>query len=258
MNRIQVSDFAVECRLPDRTMHPPSLAKATKASLHGPGTALKSEKAKISGPTSGLKPSPFLTMHKVTGSADKNSDSSGKITQLLKAAQQGDSVENDLLPLVYDHMRRLARSFMVSQNAGHSMQPTDLVHEAYLKLVRKEDASWQNRRHFMAVAGRAMRCILVDHARSKGRMKRKAGEKREPLDHIVQGYEDRSIDILALNESLEKLSQQDPRLVQIVELRFFSGFPAKEIAEILNLSTRTVERDWKVAKRLLRKWIDEV
>jgi RNA polymerase sigma factor (TIGR02999 family) len=235
-----------------------SKSKATKASPQVGVVALKSEKAKISDSAVGPKLASFLTMHKAKGQFEEGPDLSGKVTRLLQSAQQGKAVEAELLPLVYDQMRRLARSFMVRQNSGHTMQATDLVHEAYLKLVRGEDASWQNRRHFMAVAGRAMRSILVDYARAKKRIKRKAGEKRVPLDDMIQGYQDRSVDILALDESLERLGRQDPRLVQIVEMRFFSGFSVKEIAEILNLSSRTVERDWGVARRFLRRWMDEV
>lgn len=156
--------------------------------------------------------------------------------------------------LVYDELRRLAGFYMRSQRPDHTLQPTALVHEAYLKLAHRPDAEWNGPRHFKAMSARVMRSVLVDYARAKSRQKRNSGGQRLPLEAmeiLVEGFDDRAVDLLALNEALEILHEMDPRQAEIVELRFFGGLTVREVSEIMNTSERTVERDWRHAKAWL-------
>jgi RNA polymerase sigma-70 factor, ECF subfamily len=187
----------------------------------------------------------------------------GEVTRILTSKHSdGAEISNQLFPLVYDEMRRLARAMMNRQTTGHSLQPTDLVHNVFLKLANAENATWENKKHFMAVAARAMRSILVDHARAKQRKKRKAGDKRVPLDDWLEDLQKGGLDMLTLNEYLESLEKQDPRAVQVVEMRYFGGFKTEEIAQALGVSQRTVDRNWVFARSWIkslagRDWEDE-
>jgi RNA polymerase sigma-70 factor, ECF subfamily len=185
------------------------------------------------------------------------SDSLNELTQLLRQAGDDAAAEEQLLGLVYGELRRMAARFMQGQNQGHSLQPTDLVHECFLKIHRRDPDTYANRGHFLAVAARAMRSILVDHARARGRKKRKAGEHRVPLDEWVLSFESASDDLLAVNEALNRLELQSADAAKVVELRFFGGYPYDEIAEILGISPRTVERKWRFARSQMKVFLDE-
>ena len=179
-------------------------------------------------------------------------DSLDDLTQLLRRSGDDPAVEEQLLGLVYGELRRMAARFMQGQNQGHSLQPTDLVHECFLKIHRRDADTYANRNHFLAVAARAMRSILVDHARAKGRQKRKAGEHRVPLDDWVVTFETASDDLLQVNEALNRLELQSPEAAKVVELRFFGGYSYPEVADILGISARTVERKWRFARSQLK------
>jgi len=171
-------------------------------------------------------------------------------TLLLARIGAGDAAAaDDLLPLVYEQLRELAQSYFRSQAAGHTLQPTAIVHEAYLKLVRG-GGEWKNREHFCAVAATAMRQILIDHARAKRAARRGADRADVSFDQITTPSGS-VIDLVALEDALSKLGRMDGRMARIVELRFFGGFTMEEIAGHLNLSRRTVQRDW----RWIRAWL---
>lgn len=179
--------------------------------------------------------------------------SSTSVTQLLAEISQGDRTKvSRLMSVLYDDLRGLASRFLSRESSGHTFQPTDLVNESFLKLVDQTRISWQGKTHFMAVSAQAMRRILVDHARTKHRKKR-GGKNRVRLelrdDHAVsvEGPEE----ILAVDEALEKLNRLDPVHAQILEMRYFGGMGIKEVSEILNVSSRTVERHWA----MIRAWV---
>lgn len=183
--------------------------------------------------------------------------SSAEITGILFRWSQGDEHALDkLTPLVYRDLRRIAARLLRGERLGHTLQPTALVNEAYLKLAGQAKAQWQNRTHFFAVAARAMRQILVDHARGHLRAKRGAGVTVLPLEDGLLFAPERSADLLALDQALERLSAIDPRKTRVVELRFFGGLNNDEIAEVLQISPNTVMRDWNMAKAWLRREID--
>jgi RNA polymerase sigma-70 factor, ECF subfamily len=203
-------------------------------------------------PTAAQPSAPLLPL--IEDYEPSEAESVGEVTRLLTAGDKdSDEVSNELFPLVYDEMRRLARAMMNRQSPGHSLQPTDLVHNVFVKLANAEHPNWENKKHFMAVAARAMRSILVDHARAKQRKKRKAGDKRVPMDDWVEDFQRNEIgmDLIALNEYLASLESKDPRAAQVLEMRFFGGFSMEEIAAALGISERTIDRDWKFA----RVWI---
>ena len=176
----------------------------------------------------------------------------GEITQLLVRARNGDrQAESELVPLVYDELRRLARRYMRQEPPDHTLQATALVHEAYLKLVEQREIAWQNRAHFFGVAAQLMRRILVDHARARLAQKRGGSRQKISLDVAVAFSPDQSEQFLALNEALDRLSQLDARQGRIVELKFFGGLTDEEVAEVLRMSSRTVKRDWSVARAWL-------
>jgi RNA polymerase sigma-70 factor, ECF subfamily len=176
----------------------------------------------------------------------------GEITQLLYQVTQGDhDAESRLIPLVYSELRRLARRYMRNERPDHTLQATALVHEAYLRLTKQQDANWQNRNHFFGVAANVMRRVLVDHARAKLATKRGSFGKKVSLDEgLAVTYMD-SDQILALNEALEELSDKDLRQCRVVELRFFGGLTEEETAGVLGISARTVKREWTVARAWL-------
>ncbi|TWT35658.1 RNA polymerase sigma factor [Posidoniimonas corsicana] len=177
-----------------------------------------------------------------------------QITAVLQAISRGDHKEIDrLAPMVYDELRELALRYMSRQPAGHTLRSTALVNEAYLKLCSDRDVDWRGRSHFFAAGAQAMRRILVDHARSKGRQKRGSGLQRVEFEEGLLGEDEPHEDVLALNEALTKLQTLDERQSQIVELRFFGGLTVAEVAEALGLSKRTVELEWKMARAWLRR-----
>jgi len=176
------------------------------------------------------------------------------VTRLLADLNAGkEGAAETLLPLLYDELRSLARYYMRGERKGHTLQTTALVHEAYLRLCGTEDSAWDNRSHYMRVAARAMRHGLIDHARQKKTDKRGGKRQREPLDMVDHLLGDGSVDLLALDHALTDLAEMDPRLAQIVELRFFGGLTIEETARVLDISPRTVKYDWKLAKAWLKE-----
>jgi RNA polymerase sigma factor (TIGR02999 family) len=178
------------------------------------------------------------------------------VTQLLINWRNGDKAALDqLLPLVYEELRRLARGFMGKERNNHTLQTSALINEAYLKLVEQDETNWQNRAHFFAVAAQIMRHILVDHARSYGYEKRGAGAQRVGLDDAKVFSEERARELVALDEALADLATVDPRKSRLVELRFFGGLNIDETAEVMELSPTTVQREWRAAKAWLQRFI---
>ena len=174
------------------------------------------------------------------------------LTVILNAAAEGDSqAAAELLPLLYDELRQLARSRLAGQPAGNTLQPTALVHEAYLKLIGQSDPGWENRGHFFAAAAQAMRQILVDQYRRKHSLKRGGDRVRVDAEDIVVALTTPTEDLLALDEALQELERGDARKGQIVNMRFFAGMSEEETASALGVSTRTVEREWRFIKRWL-------
>jgi len=179
------------------------------------------------------------------------------VTQLLVAWSDGDqSALDQLVPLVHGELRRLARSYMRGERHGHTLQTTALVNEAYLRLVDQKNVRWQNRAHFLAIAAQLMRRILVDYARRRQYRKRGGGALQVSLAAAESLSDERTPDLVALDEALVSLAEMDPRRSQVVELRFFGGLNIEETAEILKVSPTTVERDWTTAKAWLYQRIN--
>jgi RNA polymerase sigma factor (TIGR02999 family) len=181
--------------------------------------------------------------------------STQSVTDLLQAWASGSQTALDeLLPLVYDDLRRQARRHMRAQPAGHTLQTTALVHEAYLRLVGQTSVEWKGRAHFFGVAAKAMRSIRVDHARARGAAKRGGSARAITLDdaHGVAAPQ-ASVDVLALHEALERLAEQDARKSRLVELRYFGGLGIDEAAAVLGVSPATVKREWVTARAWLRR-----
>lgn len=175
-----------------------------------------------------------------------------EITQLLLAWGQGDQAALErLLPLVYEEMRQIAHHHMRRQRPDHTLQTTALVNEAYLRLVDAQRVQWQNRVHFFALAAQAMRHILVDLARARGNQKRGGGATQVALEEALIVSAERGADVLALDEALQTLAKLNARQSQIVELRYFGGLSEEETAAVLQLSPRTVRRDWSLARAWL-------
>jgi RNA polymerase sigma factor (TIGR02999 family) len=156
-----------------------------------------------------------------------------------------------MIPLVHRELHQIARRCMAGERADHSLQPTALVNEAYLRLVDVQQMNWQNRAHFLAMAARLMRRILVDHARSKGSDKRGGGAAKITLDDALVVSNDPGCDLVALDDALETLAQVDERKSRMIELRFFGGLSVEETASVLHVSPDTVKRDWRLAKAWL-------
>jgi RNA polymerase sigma factor (TIGR02999 family) len=176
------------------------------------------------------------------------------MTQLLVAWGDGDRAALDrLMPLIYEELRRLAHQYMSRERPGHTLQTSELVNEAYLRLIDQRDVRWQNRAHFFGVAAQMMRRILVDYARRRHYAKRGGDARRVPLDEAMIVSEERAADVLALDDALKSLAEIDPRQSQIVELRFFGGLSIEETAAVLAVSPGTVMRDWTLAKAWLRR-----
>jgi len=178
--------------------------------------------------------------------------SGSDVTQLLVNWGNGDQQAlEDLLPLVYDELRRLAGAYLRRERSGHTLQSTALVHEAFLKLVQQRDVHWRNRAHFFGIAAQRIRRILVDHARMGLAEKRGSGGIKVELNDVMAIASQREIDVLELDAALAKLTQMDERQSRIVELRFFAGMSVEETAEVMQLSPATVKREWSSAKAWL-------
>ena len=178
--------------------------------------------------------------------------SSSEVTELLRQWGDGRADALDrLLPLIHGELRRLAASYMRRERPDHTLQPTALVNEAFLKLVDQKAVRWQNRAHFMGIAAQAMRRILVDHARGRSAGKRGAGERPVPLDDAIVFADLPDADVLALDEALTRLAVFDPQQSRVVELRFFGGLTMEETAAALHISPATVGREWTLAKAWL-------
>jgi RNA polymerase sigma factor (TIGR02999 family) len=177
-----------------------------------------------------------------------------QVTQLLLAWGQGERAALDeLLPLVYKELRRLAHRYMAGERPDHTLQTTALVNEAYLRLIDVRQVRWENRAHFFAISAQLMRRILVEFARKRGSEKRGAGVKKVSLDEALIGPQEQGQDLVALDDALKALTALDPRQSKVVELRFFGGLTVEETAEALHVSPQTVLRDWRLAKAWLRR-----
>lgn len=179
-----------------------------------------------------------------------------QITQWLAASSEGnaDALEK-LLPLVYDELHRQAMHCFRRERAGHTLQPTALVNEVYLRLVSQDETRWQNRAQFFGIAAQMMRRILVSHARARAAAKRGGGETRITLQESVVPAPQRDVNLLALDEALKKLETLDAEKSRMVELRFFSGLSVEETAEVMGVSRRTIDRQWQIAKAWLHREI---
>jgi len=182
----------------------------------------------------------------------------GDVTQMLVSYGNGDrAVLDALLPLVYDELRVIARGYLRNERANHTLQPTGLVHEAYLRLINQQRVDWRNRAQFFGLAANMMRRILVNHAESRGAQKRGGGNNKVPLDEVAVVFEEEPLDLLALNEALLRLETIDKLKSEIVEMKFFGGLTIDEIAEVTKISTASVEREWAFARGWLFKTLTE-
>ena len=190
---------------------------------------------------------------------EPNERSAAETRRLLRGLEEGDrEAEERLLARLFQELRGIAAGYLADERVGHTLQPTALVHEAWLRLGeagRSAESSWQDRRHFLRTAARAMRRVLVDHARARGAAKRGVRTELPPeaLDAMVAGFAEQSIDVLALHDALERLAVFDEPLAQLVELRFFAGLSVPETARALERSVSTVERQWRLARAWLRR-----
>lgn len=174
-----------------------------------------------------------------------------EVTRILEAAQQGDAkAAEELLPLVYDELRRLAAAKMASQPPGHTLQATALVHEAWLR-ISDESHTWENRRHFFGAAAQAMRRILVDQARRKQRLKRGGPQERVPVDELDIAMDSEPEEILKVHDALERLAREDQVKAELIKLRFFVGLRISEAAEVLGISSAAAKRHWAFARAWL-------
>ncbi len=179
-----------------------------------------------------------------------------QVTRILTDWSGGDhGAPERLMPLVYEELRRLARSYLDRERPDHTLQATALVHEAYLQLVDQKTATWQNRAHFFGIAAHLMRRILVDHARSHRSEKRGGQQEKLAFDEGLNFSDERTVDLVALDDALKDLATFDQRQSEIVEMRFFGGLTNEEIGEVLNISPRTIKREWRVARAWLRREI---
>lgn len=181
-----------------------------------------------------------------------------EVTQILHEWSEGDAnAPERLMLLVYDELRRQARNYLAMERGSHTLQPTALVHEAFLRLVDQTRVNWQNRAHFYGIAASMMRRVLVDHARAHATEKRGGAAVRLSIEDVQIPLEQRAASLLALDEALERFAKFDERKARIVEMRFFGGLSDEEIAEVLGVSTRTVLRDWKTARLWLFRELSE-
>jgi RNA polymerase sigma factor (TIGR02999 family) len=182
---------------------------------------------------------------------------SARVTALLERARRGhEDALAELLPLVYQELRRVAASYLRRERPGQTLQATALVHEAYLRLLREQHVSWENRAHFCAIAANSMRQILVERARARNAAKRGGQLHRVTLDDAIAGAEAAGVDVDALDQALARLAEIDPQQARLVELRYFGGLTIEETAGVLDVSPATVKRSWTVAKAWLRKELD--
>ena len=181
-----------------------------------------------------------------------------EVTQILEAVGRGEKQGAEaLFPLVYDELRRLATARMAQEDAGHTLQPTALVHEVWLQLVGAGDRTWNNRRHFFGAAADAMRRILIDNARRKSALKRGGGQERVDLQELEIAVAVKDDDLLEVNAALERFAAQDQQKAELVKLRYFTGLTIEEAAEILGISTPTAKRWWAYARAWLHKEIED-
>lgn len=179
-------------------------------------------------------------------------------TQLVNQSAAGDRAASErLFVLLYDDFRRLAGLYLKDEGCGHTLQPTALVHEAFLRMIDQTRVEWHGRTHFFAIGAQAMRRILVDHARRRRRLKRGGGRVRITLNERLAVSPARDEDLLAVDDALKKLAEVDPRQATIVELRFFGGLSVEEVAEVLGASKRTVEAEWTMVRAWLRRELSE-
>lgn len=180
---------------------------------------------------------------------------SKKITQMLREWSGGNrDALDELMPLVYEELHRQAARYLRRESKDHTLQTTALIHETYLKLIDQREVEWQNRAHFFAIAAQAMRRILVDYARAKQREKRGGRDENLPLEAaLTVAADEKSVDLIALDEALTKLGKIDERQARVVELRYFSGLSLEETAEALDISRATAAREWNVARAWLRR-----
>ena len=185
-------------------------------------------------------------------------DPARQVTQLLADWSKGDlQAREALLPLVYDELRQLAAAYLRRERSDHTLQPTALVHEAYLRLVDARSVDWHSRSHFFSVSAKLMRRILVDHARGHLAEKRGSGLPKVPLTEAIAMSQDRPSDLVALDEALTRLTERDPQQSRVVELRIFAGLTVEATAKALDISPATVKRDWAVAKAWLSREIQQ-
>jgi len=165
----------------------------------------------------------------------------------------GNSELDEVYTIVYDELRRLAAYYMKQERGNHTLQPTALVHEAYLRLIKQKKKEFLNRTEFLSLAANMMRRILINHAIRRNRQKREGAAIRVTLDRAVESFDENALDLLVLNEALEDLSKMDKRQARVFELRFFGGLTIEETGEVLNISVATVKRDWQIAKLFLHR-----
>ena len=178
----------------------------------------------------------------------------GQVTILLQAMNRGDkSAADQLLPLVYSELHRLAKGYMSRERRDHTLQPTALINQAYLRIAQQENVEWQNHAHFIGFAANVMRRVLVDHARERNAAMRGGKQIRVDLDEGIAVSKERSAEILLLEEALTRLEQLNPRQAKVVEMRYFGGLSVEEVASVLGIAPRSVKRDWALA----RMWLFE-
>jgi RNA polymerase sigma factor (TIGR02999 family) len=183
---------------------------------------------------------------------------SEQVSRILRAADEGEPVDlGALLPLVYDNLRAIARRRMAEERPGHTLEATALVHEAYLKLIGDAPLAWSSKAHFYGAAAEAMRRILIDHARGKGRAKRGGDRTRLPLNVVDLASREDLDEILSLDDAIHRLGEQDPRMARVVTLRFYAGLSEKETAKALGVTYRTVRREWAMARGWLQRELSE-
>jgi RNA polymerase sigma factor (TIGR02999 family) len=177
------------------------------------------------------------------------------LSERIAGWQVGDKASLDeMLPAVYDELRRLARIYLSRERPGHSLQPTELVNEAYMSLVGQRQVDWRNRAHFLGIAAQALRRVLLHHAETRGAKKREGYANRVSLDAALASVEEgTAVDIIVLDRAMERLAQVDERQAKVVELRVFGGLTVDEAAEVLGLSSATIKREWTVARLWLRR-----
>lgn len=192
-------------------------------------------------------------------SVKRKMDQSHSITRMLNEWSNGDpNVLDNLMPLIYDELRRQANSYLRHENPNHTLQATALIHETYLRLIDQREAHFNSRSHFFAIAANMMRRILVDHARTKHRDKRGGNAETLPLDEAINvAQKESGVDLVALDQALNRLEEMDERQARVVELRYFSGLSLEETAEALKISRTTVAQDWALAKAWLYRELSQ-